>query len=73
MGTSGALCRVGAMVAPFISQVRACLIMLINIVLNTAIKYRDGPEIHPKKREDVINSLPTPYTECLGGPCQMQI
>ncbi|XP_063251733.1 putative transporter SVOPL isoform X7 [Prinia subflava] len=41
MGTSGSLCRVGAMVAPFISQVRACLVMLVNIVLNTAIKYRE--------------------------------
>lgn len=47
--------------------------MLVNIVLNTAIKYRGMSLklILKKKMEDVISSLPTPYTEHLGGLCQM--
>lgn len=39
MGTSGSLCRVGAMVAPFISQVRALSTMPVSLESNITIKY----------------------------------
>lgn len=46
MGTSGSLCRVGAMVAPFISQVRAPLTMSVSLLPNITIKHRDVPEVN---------------------------